>query len=390
MKLLLYGIGRKNIAIENNIKKEHEIIGYTDSYAKLEIFHGRPFFEVKEIPQISFDYLIITMSDRKVSLKVKETLIKEYQIPENKIIPYSAIMETQHWKIKSRLYDSREIRGIILGNSHAAYGFLEDYLEIPFMNLAIPSQDIFCSCATMDKLLEMRLGVEKKCIGESIQFIVFDLYDYVTFNVDTSQLSVALNYIRHGGMLIEHNYMHNKNGSGNFVEDCRSELGILVEKNEDLSNEIFINDYDGFQFSNEQWWHIENNERITWEELNGDPICNIYDATIQENKTVLNSILNKMVKMNPDIKIVFTLIPRYKSMEEIQREMVVMKRWKKYFEKYVAQLCRKYSAIFLNYKYETKISENHMFYGDPAHLNTSGAMALTSILNQDLNRIVRL
>lgn len=210
------------------------------------------------------------------------------------------------------------------------------------------------------------------------------------FNIDTSQLSVALNYIRHGGMLIEHNYMHNKNGNGNFVEDCKNELGILVEKNKDLISKIFINDYDEFQFSNEQWWHIENSERITWEELSGDPLYNIYDATIQENKTVLNAVLNKVVKINPDIKIVFTLIPRYKTMEEIQREMVVMKRWKKYFEKQVAQLCRRYNGIFLNYKYETKISENHMFYGDPAHLNTSGAMALTSILNQDLNRIVRL
>lgn len=208
------------------------------------------------------------------------------------------------------------------------------------------------------------------------------------FNIDTSQLSVALNYIRHGGMLIEHNYMHNKNGNGNFVEDCKNELGILVEKNKDLISKIFINDYDEFQFSNEQWWHIENSERITWEELSGDPLYNIYDATIQENKTVLNAVLNKVVKINPDIKIVFTLIPRYKTMEEIQREMVVMKRWKKYFEKYVAQLCQKYNAIFLNYKHETKISENHMFYGDPAHLNTSGAMALTSILNQDLKRIV--
>lgn len=379
MKLLLYGIGQKNTDIENNIKTEHMIVGYTDSYALLDILHGKPFYKLEEISKADYDYLIITISNRKTSLNVKDMLIKEYNIPEHKIIPYSAIMETQHWKIKSKIYDFANIKGIILGNSHAAFGFLEEYLDIPFVNLAVPSQDIFYNCAMINELLDANLIGEKE-----IKFVVFDLYDYIMFNVDTSQLSVALWYIQSGGLLKEHNYSHNRNGSGSFTDDCRDRLGIIVDRDAKLIDAIFKKNYDGFQFSNERWFHIDVDERLAKDPLIGSPVYNVFNETIKENKNILNSFLKKIKEIYPDIKIVFTLIPRYKSMEEAQSQMVIMRHWKSSFEKYIFKLCQEYNAYFLNYKYESKISENHMFYGDIEHLNKSGAMALTSILNQDL------
>lgn len=367
--------------IENNIKKEHNIIGYTDSYAKIDILHGKPFYQLKEVVKIEYDYLIITISDRMASLNVKSMLIKEYDVPECKIIPYSAVIETQYWKTKSKLYDFASIKGIILGNSHAAFGFLEEYLDVSFVNLAVPSQDIFYSCAVADKLLDAGL------LGGTLQFVVFDLYDYTMFNIDTSLTSNALWYIQNGGMLNEHNYSHNKNGSGSFIDDCRKRLGIIIEKDMKLINDLFIKDYGEFLFSSEQWCHIDKSADLQADPLNASPIFNIYSETIEENRNILNSFLKKLTGLYPNIKIFFTLIPRYKSMEETQREMMVMRNWKSSFEKYIGQLCRKYNAFFLNYKYESKISDNHLFYRDIAHLNTCGAMALTSILNQDMKRL---
>ena len=74
MKVILYGLGKGLEYVESNLKEAHEIIGYSDSFATIKVFKGKPFYMLEQLPEISFDYLIITVKNRKESWKIYELL----------------------------------------------------------------------------------------------------------------------------------------------------------------------------------------------------------------------------------------------------------------------------------------------------------------------------
>ncbi|MCM1568364.1 MAG: hypothetical protein NC081_02825 [Roseburia sp.] len=85
------------------------------------------------------------------------------------------------------------------------------------------------------------------------------------------------------------------------------------------------------------------------------------------------------------LNLVFTLIPRYLSMERAEEEM--MQDWKKNFLEIVEPVCTKYGVKFWNYKGNREICDNHRFFLDVSHLNTMGGSALTSLLCRDLQML---
>lgn len=112
-----------------------------------------------------------------------------------------------------RTYDLEEIRGLVLGNSNAAYAFLEKELSIPFINLSVPSQDlyyeyqVFCKCIRRySKLLR------------NLEYIIIDLYDYIEINEPLS--AYLLN-----GSIVNNRYdstiYENKIILENFIREIR-------------------------------------------------------------------------------------------------------------------------------------------------------------------------
>ena len=65
MKIILYGLGKGLDFVTQKIKKEYEIIGYTDSYAEITVFRNRPFYKLEDICQVSFDYIVITIQTER-------------------------------------------------------------------------------------------------------------------------------------------------------------------------------------------------------------------------------------------------------------------------------------------------------------------------------------
>ena len=108
----------------------------------------------------------------------------------------------------------------------------------------------------------------------------------------------------------------------------------------------------------------------------------IHRDTIEENKKIIVQFVESINKMNENIKIIFTLIPQYITMEETMRPF--MKEWREMFFDTISSLCAKYQIEFWSYKENKEISENSAFYWDTRHLNTIGARALTALLNKDL------
>lgn len=352
MEILLYGLGNGLLECQKTIKKEHNIIGYTDSFSKLNNYMGKLFFCYDNISSVKFDYLIITVRKMEIAQSIKEKLLLDYSIEEYKIKHYFSVLNYEIWKNKMATYCLENTEIMIFGNSHAAYGFLEDYFSVPTLNLAVPSQDIFHSYVTFHECIKNYGDRLKK-----LKLIIIDLYDYIVFNIDITRLNVFANYINCGGYMSEY-----KTG-----EDDR----------------IFENIYKGTDLHEVQRWkHIDKYPDLRSPELFGSVINQSFESTIQNNVLNLENFVKEIYSFNSTIKICFTLIPRYIYMEII--EECYQKQWKRVFEDNIMSICDKYQIIYLNYKNREEISKNNFFYFDTLHLNTTGAIAMTSILDSDL------
>lgn len=123
MKILLYGIGRDLDDIEKKIMLNHEIIGYMDSFAKIKKYRGRDFYELSKLNDLDFDYLVITLKDRKTAWKIQEMLAGQYGVALEKIIPFYVYVNREVWNIKMHNRELEKVQGLIFGNSLAANGF---------------------------------------------------------------------------------------------------------------------------------------------------------------------------------------------------------------------------------------------------------------------------
>lgn len=109
------------------------------------------------------------------------------------------------------------------------------------------------------------------------------------------------------------------------------------------------------------------------------------EETIEENRKLVEFLFAEIKKINPYIHIIITLLPRYGMTEKAMIPHMV--DWKKEFEEIIKELNAIFSVTFLDYKDKSEIYSNKLFYSDFAHLNTRGAMCMSSILDDDLKRL---
>ncbi len=364
MKILLYGIGKDLDDVEKKIRKEHEIIGYMDSFSHIEKYLGRTFYELRSIDSLNFDYLVITLKDRKIAWEIQEMLSEQYEIPMEKIIPFYVYANRELWKIRMCSRELEKVRGLIFGNSFALAGFLEEELDIPFINLAVSSQDlyycyrVFCQC--------MEQYGKQLC---NLKYIVIDLWNYMEFNMDTSLGRDMLGYLYSGGIYDEHNFGSNKNYSGTLENMMFTEYHIVLkDKKQSSMQEIFSNwDTGEFnEFYQDRWKHIPNDTKLRAAQVVSVKITKKCEEIFQENINILERFMKIIRQNNVDMKIIFTLIPQYTTIEKGLEPFI--DRWKDEFYKIVTEMCERYHALFWNFKTCKEISENHMFYYDELHL----------------------
>lgn len=379
LKLILYGLGQGLNLVEERIKKEHEIIGYMDSYSQISVFRGKLFYKLKDIRQLHFDYIVITIRDRKMALNIYYLLSKEYKIPESRIIPFYVYANYETYRIKLKECDPEKIQGLIFGNSYAECGYLEDEFNVPFLNLAVSSQDIYYNYKIFQSCIR-EYGERLK----RLSYIVIDLYDYYYFNIDTSMSTHIINYIFWGGYLDEHNFRFNHHYRNSFKKELKN-VAYIPEKTfymqflfDDISVKCGV-------CATSRWKHMDESDLIKVGSAIRKSALNRHEITIEENKRLLNRFLREIRDFDSEIKVIFTLIPRYIKME-LETEPF-MKSWKEEFIDSISDMCKMYNTFFLNYKNRTDISSNDAFYYDIEHLNTAGARALTSILDEDLKKL---
>lgn len=386
MKVLIYGIGSVTAMIENDLQEEHEVIGYTDSISSIDIYNGKPFYSLKELEYLKFDYIIIAVRGMSC-LKICNILQNDYMISKEKIVPYRLISESQIYKLKLDKCYEDEYKGIIVGSSMSLFGILPSFLSVPFLNLSVKSQDIYYNCKTILSIIDNYSQKVKK-----LEYIIMDMYDYNVFNYDISISSGYLDYLAWGGMLKEHNYRYNTCISGNLNEQLLISKAMLIEKSDkiiEMRDTLFksegIIDFWSKDRPNERWSYISEKAPGNMEKFIGGIVKKRFENTNLANRSILTKTIARIKEFNPNIKIIFTLIPRFITMETVS--VPFMKAWKEEFEKEMYELCKQDNVHFFDYKGETKISGNPQYFFDVDHLNTIGAGCLTSILNEQLKQL---
>lgn len=142
MKIVIYGIGTGRLQIEQNLKKDCEIVAYTDGYSDIETFNFRPFVKREKLLDIDFEYLVLATRE-KHNKEIIRNLVDEYQVEKTKIIDYYGWMASLQHVDQVMSPDEMPYEGMILGISHARYGINPRYLSKRFCNLALDSQDLY-------------------------------------------------------------------------------------------------------------------------------------------------------------------------------------------------------------------------------------------------------
>lgn len=380
MNVILYGLGSGVEQIKSVLKDGHRIIAYSDSFSFIKDYMEAPFVKPSDIKMLDYDFVVITIRDRKSAYSIYELLVREYGLEAEKVIPYFCYVDMELYKAKL-LQQKEPVEGLIIGNSMSQYGFIEDVFPIPFLNLSCRSQDIYLSSYIIEQLV---FKYPQKI--EHLKYLIFDLYDYNGFNIDISMTTGYLYYMSCGGVYCEHNFNQNIHYKHRLSEELFMNQYMIREDKKGRRNfqKLFIEHYLELpeNKNDNRFGHIAKEEPIMSKKFVGTNVRKQFEATIKENIKILENNLKILKCYKKDLEIIFTLIPRYITMEEIA--IPFMKEWKNAFEGSMRYFQNLYGIRFYDFKSCTEISGNCRFYSDVNHLNTIGGRCLTTLMMKNL------
>lgn len=336
-----------------------------------------------------FDLFVVTEENGTV---IKDMLIEEIGVSREKILLFWQLYKAG---IPSMVCDKimlnpevDEYEGLITGLSHAEVGLIPSMFDAKFCNLAISSQDIYGMYKTMEYCLA---NYPEKI--KNLKYAVIDLCDYNYFNYDNSLSKTAVNYWAVGGYNHDgHNFAQNKLYDMSF-DDV---INLLEKTKIDGINEIDIANWnvnfpDAYELASYKGFssiykdvsnrvNVVNENMINNFEYNRGVVTHVFDKTIKENKTNIEKLLNLLKQINPEIKIYFTLIPKYVEVEA--RDAKESLKHKKIFLDILDELAGKYQFTFVNFKECSDVKYNKNYFYDANHLNYYGAIKITNELNK--------
>jgi len=197
-----------------------------------------------------------------------------------------------------------------------------------------------------------------------------------------------------GGVKDKYNFDFNIHYDTNFEEELFKEQYMITElqQEEKRSMNLLFGVYTNpilIERINEEvknnWKYIKVNEPLTADKFVGEIVTKRFEKTISDNIRIIEEFIKQVCNIAPECKIIFTLIPRYITMEKTLS--VFMRDWKREFNNIICGLQGKYGVYFIDYKNRTEISGNNHLFWDINHLNTMGGRCMTSILNEDIRKI---
>ncbi len=380
-RCIIYGLGSGRLVVEKCLNRKVEIVAYSDSYYDKELFNGKKFLKPNELKDFQFDYIIISIGEKKIYEEIYEK-IKSFGINEEKIVKFFYIYSMEGYdeeNIKYReniINQFNHIDGLILGLSHGRDGIDIDGLKGKWCNLAIGSQDLYYN---FNQLKHIRDDYPSKI--EHLKYVIIDMYTYTYFNYDVSLTHGAINYYFHSGFGDDesHNYKFNK-FFHKSVEDYITEIYCQINYCKKYSQ--LFNDFINMRFKlsyirKNKLSLLDINEIKKYKYSNIER--NIYKQTIKENIEIFEDIIKLLLDINKDVKIYLILIPQYIEKEKKIKE--IEQKWKVEFYNIIDNIKTMYKVKVLDFKNCESISSNKDFYYNNGHLNFDGSKEFTKILD---------
>lgn len=228
-KIIVYGLNYSGVFLENLIASENQIIGYSDSFARISSFNGRKFYCLEELASADFDYIITVVQDRNTHEAIAGNLVNTYGVDKNKVVNIHALLaDTKLHKVMD--CNKNKLDGIVLGISHAMMGINPRLLEGNWKNLSSGSEDLYYHYKVLQRCVE-----EYPEALSDLSSIIIDMYDYTSFNYDLSQSKQICRYWSHGGIWDDiHNFNKNIIFRCSQDEAMKEEGYFLPDKNMQL------------------------------------------------------------------------------------------------------------------------------------------------------------
>jgi len=387
----------KTVLIVGNIKdselcvKQLQKNGVAVTFAKEFLYSEECQYETVSLFSVTenqFDLFVVT--DRSSNLVI-DMLKTEIGIKNEKIISFWQLYKAS---LPTRVCDRIMLNpshstydGVILGFSNVEVGIIPSQLKADFCNLAISSQDIFYNLKTLEYCYENYYEKLK-----NLKYAIVDLHDYNYFNFDTSKSVSAVKYLGFGGYdLDEHNFAKNKNYDG--------EYSAYVERIENLKfdglNEVNVaqwsvnfpdvHELDNFAGFCSMFGDLSIRKSIVTDQhiesygYDRASAVKVFEETVKENVGYLENLLQLLLKINPEMKIYLTVLPKFVEVETRDAQHIL--KHKNLFYEIIEKLGQKFDFEFLDFKKISDIMYNRNYFFDANHLNYYGAMRLTEELN---------
>jgi len=341
----------------------------------------------------SYDYIVVAIANIKPAVDICDFLGNK--ISAEKIINYYYAVEgaAPFMRVERLMKGNDSYDGIILGISHAEVGIVPELLNESFCNLAISSQDLFYNLQTLKYCIE---NYPDKFNG--LHTVIIDLFDYTYFNFDTSLASVAGPYFcsYRGYNMNPHHFNENKNYSFSYndlvcklANDSKDycKKGNLSALEQVYDIDAVVSEYcsertkmNGDINIPSRMQHYVFDEQTEGRSFGNGLINRPHPDTIDENVLILDELLKLVYSINPDMRVIFLLLPQY--IEHTRLQEAGMQMWKELFAEVIKSAEDLYGVEYYDFKYFEEIANDPYCFHDFSHLNFYGAMKFTECLNR--------
>jgi len=388
VNILIVGYEEDIPKVIDSMEQEGNSIGilYWDDYATV--------LELCEEKLDCYDVIIVAVRNKKEAIEITKMLEKYIAVPSEKIIDFYSFYKNSIPLMNVDKVMSSSIQnfnGIILGISHAEVGVIPEMLGKAFANLAVSSQDLYYNLKTLEYCLER---YPQKIRG--LEYLVIDLFDYTYFNYDASLSKSFYSYLTIGGYNLDpHNFIYNKNMNISFddlvylVLDRRFS-GINSDKLKlwaclfgDIHKKEGFKSYslvDSLYFRNQTVTEKHVDEYVVETSI----VKNRFEDTIAENIAYFYKILELAYQINPKIKILCMLIPRYAKVQKKCEKAYV--NWKKEFYNIISEARKKYDFRFIDMK-DIELANDPDLFFDVSHFNYVGALKFSKLLADEIKKL---
>ena len=362
------------------------------SYIPIEMATKDVLLFCKNITGTPVDYIVISAYNSKKRGLIKKLILNCFLLEQKKIMSdciidfYRVYRSFIKFPKVERLMKNpkyNDLEGLILGLSHAENGLVSSMFPYRTCNIAISCSDIYYNYKCLEYCYE-----HSKNNLRSLRYVIFDMYDYSYFNLDTSLGKNAFHYFfNHDGYIWDgHNFDDNKNFDFNFEQlklmiDNDINGGISqLEKEHFL--ELFSNvfEYDNYDFFDDDYMVKGNNAVVTDDmidgfNINSSLVTKQFLSTQQENLVMFEKIMELLYNINKDICVKILIMPRVYEIE--QKFKVYDATLKEKFMEYLCYVRKRYNFEIIDLKDCETISKHHEFYYDTEHMNRMGAEYFT-------------